>query len=103
MLQKKTISYYDWFDLIKAVNERLGYDVDDIKGPVTGERNIFWHWWLNSHYDIPNGFIDECVDFEYFYDNVKEIGDPEEAWVLDILFALNELVDGEEVSIRYTW
>ena len=47
MVEKKTKEYYDFFDLVKAVDEKLGFDQRDAHKHFGGEYKDFWHYQMD--------------------------------------------------------
>ena len=106
-LQIQTREYYEWTDVREALNEKLGYNIEDVKGRYkikpyddTIPSQCFWTW-LHENFDIFNGCF---LSFDWWledYLQYEKADNPLEPWVEEILSALVELVDDKDIC--FSW
>lgn len=102
--RKRTMTYFDYFEVAKYVEGVLGYDLRDTLGKYKSDGNIdaeyrdFWHW-LIDQVGISNGSFAHIPFLGDYEDCEDEDMIPE--WVKPILKVFNEVI-GEE-KVLYSW
>jgi len=109
-IKLKTIKYYDYHELVKAVETKSGRKVRDWSGRQGGlvrGRQDFWLYILDNLFiDVYNGSIKEFSPKEELA-NEKLKGIKENLWVQEILeyfiqvFEENNLPDSVKIMIKW--
>lgn len=109
MLEKQTLSYYDWNDIKQFLTEKMNIDISNFRNyhkVVGGEYKDFWHVWLDIVYqDVKNDSY-KTYWFDMILDRKDSIIEDSGEWVSILFDALTELqkeVNEETIMIRYSW
>lgn len=104
----KTLTYFDWHEVTKEVEQIAGKDVRNWadKSSRTGDSNYtnpyldFWHEMIDYMPEISNGvyvWLDFLDAIEY-YESVKD-----KTWVADILKIYHAVVGVDEATFKMAW
>lgn len=109
MLEKQTLSYYDWNDIQQFLSEKMNIDISNFRNyhkVVGGEYKDFWHVWMDIVYQDVNNDSYKTYWFDMMLDKKDSMIANRGEWVSILFDALNELqkeVNEEYIVIRYSW
>ena len=99
-MKKRTVEYYDWFDLVKEVESEFGIDTDRYRG------HRLWNYMIDSVWPyITNDTMNYFDPWELRAN--AEHDDVENEWVIEIfdmfikVFEKNGINEGVEVNVSW--
>jgi hypothetical protein len=109
MLEKQTLSYYDWDDIQQFLSEKMNIDISNFRNyhkVVDGNYKDFWHVWMDIVYQDVNNDSYKTYWFDMMLDQKPSMIEHYGEWVSILFDALNDLqkeVNEEKIVIRYSW
>lgn len=95
MLEKQTLHYYDWNDIEEFLIAEINNSTKDI-----------WNVWLDIVYDEVQNDCYKNYWFDMILDRKSKMIQQHGKWVyvlFDAFEKLQEEVDDEKITIRYSW
>ena len=105
MLEKQTLSYYDWDDIQQFLSEKMNIDDANFRD-FPKEYKDFWHVWLDITYEDVRNDSYKTYWFDMMLDKKDSMVANRGEWVSILFDALTELqkeVNEEYIVIRYSW
>ena len=109
MIEAKTLTYYDFYDVEKYICQELGIEqilFRDYHKVVGGPYKDFWHVWIDIHYgEIQNGAY-ETLWFDMAYERLIKLKERYGDWIMvlePVLKKLQQETEQEYITIQYWW